>query len=256
MNELIAIVVANIGGQQTNTVNARHLHAFLGVGKDFSTWIKDRIDQYGFTEGQDYTMTLLPNFGEKGQGRPTKDYHLSLSMAKELCMVERTDKGREARLYFIECERRALAPVLPDPMLAVNDPKWLRAAILGYSEKVEALEARVEAQAPKVAALELLSAASGDMCLRDAAAHLNVPERVFTQTLNTHGWIYRRPGKKGWLAHAESLRRGVLAYRCYTYRDSVDGLEKVKESVLVTPLGLTRLAELLVKWGILPGKSA
>lgn len=183
-------------------------------------------------------------------GRPATEYRVG--KRDSYVIVAQLSPEFTARLVdrWQELEARVSAPALPDPMQAVNDPKWLRAALLGYSEKVMALEATVEAQAPKVAALERLAASEGSMCLRDAAAHLDVRERVFTLTLNAHGWIYLRPGKRGWLAHAESLRRGVLEYKCHTYTDSKDGQEKVNEQVMVTTYGLTRLAELLVKWGI------
>lgn len=109
MNELIPVAPRQIGGVTMLTSEGRDLHTHLDVGKDFSTWIKDRIEQYGFVEGADFSTYLLPNFGEKGQGRPTKEYIISVGMAKELAMVERTPKGKEARLYYIECERRVLA---------------------------------------------------------------------------------------------------------------------------------------------------
>lgn len=115
MSTIIELTDRRVGEDTIQTVNARDLHAFLEVGKDFSTWIKDRIQQYGFLEGQDFALHLLPNFGEKGQGRPSKEYAISLDMAKELAMVERNDKGKEARRYFIECERRAKAAELGAP---------------------------------------------------------------------------------------------------------------------------------------------
>jgi len=73
------------------------------VGKDFSTWIKHRIDAFEFAEGSDFVFS--PVLGTGNRGRPAKDYHLTLDMAKELSMVERNAKGKEARQYFIECER-------------------------------------------------------------------------------------------------------------------------------------------------------
>ncbi|MGT3194556.1 antA/AntB antirepressor family protein, partial [Yersinia enterocolitica] len=87
--------------------DARHLHTFLEVGKDFSTWIRIRITEYGFIENQDFI--LLPKTGEQRKGRGghnRKDYHLTLDTAKELAMVERNEKGRQIRRYFIECEKR------------------------------------------------------------------------------------------------------------------------------------------------------
>lgn len=92
-------------------MNARELHAFLGVGKDFSTWIKDRIAKFGFIEGQDYICVegfdspALRNQSRRGGDRRSKDYHLTLDMAKELAMIERTPQGKAARQYFIDCEK-------------------------------------------------------------------------------------------------------------------------------------------------------
>jgi phage anti-repressor protein len=102
---IIAVVDSSIdGGSTVQTVNARELHAFLEVGKRFSDWIKDRVEKYGFVENQDFT--IISQNGEKSEaGRPAIDYHISLDMAKELAMVERNEKGRVARKYFIECEK-------------------------------------------------------------------------------------------------------------------------------------------------------
>lgn len=111
MNDLIKIQPQAIGGQTIETVNARDLHGFLESRQDFSDWIKNRIQQYGFAEGVDY---LIHKFMDNPLGgRPTIDYHISIDMAKELAMVERNDKGRQARQYFIECERRLKQPATP-----------------------------------------------------------------------------------------------------------------------------------------------
>ncbi|WP_339053467.1 antA/AntB antirepressor family protein [Arsenophonus endosymbiont of Crataerina pallida] len=107
MSNLINIETKNINGGLIQTVNARDLHAFLESKQEFANWIKDRIQQYGFIEHQDFLINLskTPN-----GGRPAKEYHISLDMAKELSMVERNEKGKQARQYFIECERRILQP--------------------------------------------------------------------------------------------------------------------------------------------------
>ena len=104
MHDLIKIQPQNIGGQTIETVNARELHGFLESSQEFANWIKNRIQQYGFVEGMDYLIDKVVN--NPLGGRPIIDYHVSIDTAKELAMVERNEKGRQARQYFIECERR------------------------------------------------------------------------------------------------------------------------------------------------------
>ena len=104
MKKLISIQQKEITGQQIKTVNARELHVFLEVGKVFGAWIQERIDQFGFTEGHDFVVVSESGKNPLG-GRPSKEYALTLDMAKELSMVERSAKGKQARQYFIECER-------------------------------------------------------------------------------------------------------------------------------------------------------
>jgi phage anti-repressor protein len=110
--ELIKIVENEDGD---STVSARDLYIFLEVKKDFTSWCKHMFT-YGFVENTDYC--LLPRFGEQsGRGGHNKiDYALTINTAKEIAMVQRTDRGKEARQYFIECERQLLlksTPALP-----------------------------------------------------------------------------------------------------------------------------------------------
>ncbi|MGR3791328.1 antA/AntB antirepressor family protein [Flavobacterium sp. TN-1] len=108
MNQLINITNQN----GTSVVSARDLHQFLEVETKFTMWIERRIEEYGFVEDVDFV--LLPNLGKQKErgGHNRKEYAITLDMAKELSMVEKTDKGREARRYFIAVEKKALAPQL------------------------------------------------------------------------------------------------------------------------------------------------
>ncbi|WP_337264374.1 MULTISPECIES: antA/AntB antirepressor family protein [unclassified Serratia (in: enterobacteria)] len=108
-NQLIPVFNGDISNETTLLCNARDLHKFLGVGKVFAAWITARLEEYGFVENHDFI--LLSNFGKQTSGRGgsnRKEYHLTLDTAKELAMVERNDKGRQVRRYFIECEKRLL----------------------------------------------------------------------------------------------------------------------------------------------------
>lgn len=102
MTNLISIEQTVIGVDLIDTVNARELHEFLEVRSEFRHWIKNRIDDFGFVEGRDFITVgkNLPSGGRK------TDYYITIDMAKELSMVERNEKGKQARQYFIECERK------------------------------------------------------------------------------------------------------------------------------------------------------
>ncbi|EAK0290961.1 TPA: antA/AntB antirepressor family protein [Campylobacter jejuni] len=81
--------------------NVKFLFYFLEIDTKFADWIKNRISHYNFIENQDYIIKIVYT-----KGRPRKEYYVTLDMAKELCMVENNEKGRQARRYFIECEKR------------------------------------------------------------------------------------------------------------------------------------------------------
>jgi anti-repressor protein len=90
-------------------VSARELHGFLGCKKDFSDWIKQRIEKYGFQEDNDFTTFQ----GKSTGGRPVIEYAISMNMAKELAMVEGNAKGKQARAYFIKCEETLKTSLKP-----------------------------------------------------------------------------------------------------------------------------------------------
>ncbi|EFK5231485.1 antA/AntB antirepressor family protein [Escherichia coli] len=135
---IVPVIAGRIGGREANIVSAKALHKALGVGKDFSTWITDRISEYDFTIGHDYSVhkTISPNLGKspngaayskiKHSGRPGKDYLLSVGMAKELAMIERNDQGRAIRRYFIQCEEELQRTV---PEIAARYRRQLKARI-------------------------------------------------------------------------------------------------------------------------------
>lgn len=95
MNEIIKI-------DSDNKVSGRELHEFLEVGRDFTTWMKQMIG-YGFSEHVDYEVYTQSGENPSG-GRPSVDYRMTIEMAKEICMIQRTDRGKQARQYFIQVE--------------------------------------------------------------------------------------------------------------------------------------------------------
>lgn len=106
----IELIKTTIKGETVQAVNARDLHKALGNKRKFADWIKDRINEYGFVIGVDYVLiSQVCEIKRQGRGgdRKTLDYHITLDMAKELAMLEKSDKGRQVRRYFIQCEKYA-----------------------------------------------------------------------------------------------------------------------------------------------------
>jgi len=235
-NPLLKLSESEIDGAAVQTVNARDLHAFLEVKSEFRNWIKNRIDDFGFRQDVDFVAgKFLP-------GSEQVDYFLTLDMAKELSMVERNAKGKQARLYFIECERRAKAPAI-DPMRVLNDPAAMRGLLLTYSEKVLNLEAANAAMKEDVNALATIAKSEGSVCMTDAAKALQQRPKDLIDYLKAHGWIYRRAGGDHWVAYQNRIQAGDLEHKVTTVLRA-DGTEKITEQVKVTPRGLAKLAKL------------
>lgn len=107
MNELINITTTTINNEEVNAVNARELHEKLEVKTQFKDWMPRRIEEFGFEEGRDFTV-LKNEHGRNVSGKfSSKEYIISLDMAKELAMVENNEQGRRIRRYFIEVEKNA-----------------------------------------------------------------------------------------------------------------------------------------------------
>ena len=133
--ELIKTTGITLNGDKITAVNARDLWKFLESKQDFSTWIKRRIEKYEFIEGQDY---LLHKFVEQlpSGAKHCIEYLISLDMAKELAMVENNERGRQARQYFIEVEKRFRH--------AGNLVEAIRAALTPIIRENEQYRARLE----------------------------------------------------------------------------------------------------------------
>ena len=233
MANLIKISNNKISDFEVKTVNARELHDFLEVKSRFNDWINNRIRDFGFVENQDF-VTVTKNLVSGGI---QKEIYLSIDMAKELSMVERNEKGKQARQYFIEMEKVAKST---DPMMLLNDPVYLRGALATYSERVIELT-------PKAETFDRLATATeGAMNLTNAAKHLQMQPRSFNQFLFANGWIYKRTVGSAWIAYQDKLQRGYLEHKAHPVTQP-DGTEKIYPQVLVTAKGLAKLSTMLNK---------
>lgn len=239
LNALVPVNPGKIGGVTVSLVSAKKLHAFLSVGRDFTNWIKGRINQYGFAENTDYVV--YANSGENPLGgRPTVDYLITIDMGKELAMVERNDKGREVRRYFINCERQAKA--------AANIPQTLPEALrlaADMAEKVGELESQLADAAPKVDFVDRYVASTGSMGFREVAKLLEVKETALRRFLVDKQIMYPLAGKL--TPYASHKDAGRFTLKTGESLSSGHAFTQVK----FTPKGVQWLAKLLVEAGVL-----
>lgn len=202
--ELIPITQTDDGRR---AVCGRALHQFLGVEDKYTQWFK-RMERYGFAAGQDF----IPVSGKTSAagGRPQIDHILTLDMAKEISMVQRTTRGREARRYFIEVEKRA------HNIAAPTGPELLARAVLEAQSTIAAIEAENRALAPRADVADKFLTAEGDYEVADAAKILTNGgvqtgrDRLFA-ALAHKGWIYRHKGDGKWRVKQSAIDSGHMA---------------------------------------------
>jgi anti-repressor protein len=212
------IKISNENGKKT--VNAIDLHSFLGSGQKFSDWIKNRVEQYSFIEGQDFTI----NLGKSTGGRPTQDYHLSLDMAKELSMVERNEKGKQARQYFIQCEEqlRTQAPQIANLSrmqileMAIQSEKELietKKQKAFIENKLQSAELTIVNLQPMAEYGEKVFSSENTYTSTNIATHLHFPSaRAFNAILKEKGVIKKGTGSADWAVTAKFSNWGLTAY--------------------------------------------
>lgn len=184
MNELIAV------NADTMTVSARDLHKALEIEKRFSAWFETNAQ--GFVEGEDYTSVLSGTFVNNGAFRELDDYECSLDMAKHICLMSRTEKGKQCRQYLINLEK------------AWNDPAQVMAralkvadqTIAQLSARAEQLEIENKAMQPKAIFADAVSASDTSILVRDLAKiikqnGMEMGEKRFYKWLREHGYIIK-----------------------------------------------------------------
>ncbi|WP_375646762.1 antA/AntB antirepressor family protein [Bartonella sp. TT29SHDZB] len=236
MNTLIKISEQIIGQETVQTVNARELHAFLEVKTSFKDWIIRRIQDCKFKEEHDFCSFLSESSG----GRPSKDYALTLDMAKHLSMIERNDKGHEARQYFIKCER--LLKQVATPQVDYSKPEALLGVLNHLQSQIEQKDHVIAELAPKAEALDGLKRSDGLFGLIEAAKMLEVRPKDLTDYLRKHDWVYRRAPGAPLLPYQDKIKKGFMDCPAITIQRP-DGTEKVLPSTKITSRGLACLRE-------------
>ena len=225
-------------GELKQAVNARELHSYLEVGRDFSTWIKERIFKYDFIENVDFIRVTKSGDGINTGFQPI-DYFISIEMGKELCMVENNEQGKTARKYFIECEKQAKnqQPTLAD----LSNPVVLRDLLLNYTEQNIALTNENKALNN---ALINITATDEAVKFQQACKILDVKQAELAKWLRDNKWD--RWINKSRASTHYSQERGY----CMTKYEEKDGVKASGEpynytsiEFFILPKGMAKLAK-------------
>ena len=244
---LIPITTASIGGDKQQGVNARDLHAFLEVKTAFKDWITRRIEDFDFKEGSDFCSFLSESSG----GRPSKEFVITLNMAKELSMVERNEKGKQARQYFIQCEKqlKVAQQQFAIPQTYAEALRQLACEV----EKKEALQAKnlqlenkIEEDAPKVDYCDQIVADNEAMTITKAAKVIGYPPRKLKDYIRQIGWLYTNADTP--MQHVITSGYMVLRYAHWT---DVNGNAVEKPYAHITNKGIFALYRRMRREGLI-----
>ena len=224
MNELL-----NLDSASNFPIDGRELHDRLGVETAYKDWFP-RMCEYGFAEGVDFRSNLSESTG----GRPARQHSLTLSMAKEICMLQRTELGRQVRRYLIDVES---AWNTPEQIMA----RALRMAdetigrLTGQVKLLEADNSRLavdnQIMEPKAAYFDSMVDRNLLTNFRETAKQLGVKERAFVNFLLEHKYVYR--DKKGKLMPYAEKNKGLFDVKeCYNEKTEWSGTQ-----TLITPKG-------------------
>jgi anti-repressor protein len=253
MTELIKIHTSD----DRQLVDARELHAFLENKRQFSDWIKQRIDQYGFIENHDY-IGFSQNSEKPSGGRPSFEYGLTLDMAKELSMVENNEKGKIARRYFIQKEKEASVNI------STISRKDLAKMLLESEEEKERLiqdvaqlgartleqEKALEAAAPKVLFADTVTASKNSILVRELAIILcqrgvDIGEKRLFAWMREHEYLCSR-GESRNLPMQRSIEMGIMEIKKNT-RVAPNGTVFVDSTPKITGKGIVYFTNKFLK---------
>lgn len=228
MNELIKITYNN----DRPAVSARDLHDFLEVKTAYKDWFP-RMCEYGFTEGEDFNplkIERVQNEGERMVARTVDDAVLTIDMAKELCMIQRNEKGKQARQYFLQIEKDW------------NSPEKVMARALQIAwDKLKRLENKVEADAPKVLFADAVSASKTSILVGELAKLMkqngvDIGQHRLFRWMRENGYLIRRNGTDFNMPTQKSMDLGLFTVKETAITHS-DGTVTVSKTTKVTGKG-------------------
>lgn len=246
MNELIKIEI-NENGEQL--VSARELHKFLEIETQFSKWFK-RMCEYGFIENKDYIAISQKRLTAQGNETTYMNYLMKISMAKELSMIQRNAKGKEAREYFIKCEEAWNS----DEIIMARAIKIQNRKIIEYRKQIEDLEYSNQIKDQQIAEfkpikdyVDTILSSPNALAISQIAADYGMTGAELNKTLHEKGVIKKIGGQ--WLLCKKYLGKGYTQSKTYSYK-TVLGFDRTVIATYWTQKGRLKIHEILTSLGI------
>lgn len=204
-------------------ISGRELHQRLKVETPYNKWFP-RMCEYGFENGKDFNLdkkVRVQTEGSREVSREVTDHMLTLAMAKELCMLQRSEAGKEVRRYLIAVET---AWNTPDAVMA-RALNIANARLQSLSQDVARLVQKVEQDAPKVLFADAVSDAEGDILVSDLARFLrqngvNVGQNRLFEMLRRDGFLISRPGSQWNMPTQRSMEMGLFRVKETAFKKS------------------------------------
>lgn len=227
MSELIPIVDR---GDDVQAVMGRDLHVFLEVGAEYRHWFP-RMVAYGFEEGKDYAVKNDRVQDSLGREREAMNHIITLDMAKHLAMIQRTDKGKQAREYFIECEKLARQPRVDVSQITRLEMAQM---LVNAEEERLALEAEKKVLEPKAEAYDSFMDAEGMYSVGTVGKMLGIGRTTLFRKLRNEGVFISKGDMRNtpyqrYMQHFEVKSSTVVRS---------DGTESVRYTTHVQPSGV------------------
>ena len=241
MKELISIQVKN--NQQL--VSARTLHKNLGLKKKFSAWWEQ--NSKGFENGSDYTWEPQSYHVQIGNGasRMEDDYLITIDMAKELCMMSKTEKGKEVRKYFIQVEKNWNSPdMIMHRALEISNSR-----VKELENKNEALAIQLEESNKKANYLDVILGTPDVMATTQIAADYGYGAKEFNKLLHRVGIQHKIHDQ--WILYKAYMSQGYVTTKVFTFKDS-KGRDRAKPATYWTQKGRKLIYDVLKREEILP----
>ena len=222
MNELLKI---NTTDSERITVSARELHEALEVKTQFKDWFP-RMCEYGFEDGKDFCSFLSESTG----GRPSQDAQITVDMAKEIAMLQRTEKGKEVRKYFIQVEKEW------------NSPERVMARALEIAHKtIATLELENNEMKPKALFADAVASSKTSILIGQLAKILTqngyqIGQNRLFEKLRNEGFLSSRKGADWNMPQQRYVEQGIFEIKESTHIDG-NGVNITTKTVTVTGKG-------------------